>query len=221
MSAGTITITAGRPNRQGDEKDFSGPDGTYTATLVAVSEPVTEKSSLADAKGDGTWTYRTWTFAIEPERRGPRHPRQHPQRRSQVPPVRHHRGPRRAHPDRSAPRSTSSAISWAASASSRSRRTTATTPTSRRSWHCRRRQAEAQEPATPFRLAHPPRSRWPRCPATSVPARCQRPGRGSRPPTVTPTSAADWRLAGRHSSTWSAGHGCTSRSTPTATSPTS
>jgi hypothetical protein len=67
MSAGTITITAGRPNRQGDEKDFSGPDGTYTATLAAVSEPVTEKSSLADAKGDGTWTYRTWTFAMEPD----------------------------------------------------------------------------------------------------------------------------------------------------------
>jgi hypothetical protein len=67
MSAGTITITAGRPNRQGEEKDFSGPDGTYTATLVAVSEPVTEKSSLADDKGDGTWTYRTWTFAIEPD----------------------------------------------------------------------------------------------------------------------------------------------------------
>jgi hypothetical protein len=67
MSTGTITITAGRPNRQGDEKDFSGPDGTYTATLVAVSEAVTEKSSLADDKGDGTWTYRTWTFAIEPE----------------------------------------------------------------------------------------------------------------------------------------------------------
>ena len=67
MSAGTITITAGRPNRQGDEKDFSGPDGTYTATLVAVSEPVTEKSNMADAKGDGTWTYRTWTFAIGPD----------------------------------------------------------------------------------------------------------------------------------------------------------
>jgi hypothetical protein len=63
----TITITAGRQNRQGDERDFSGPDGTYTATLAAVSEPVTEKSSMADAKGDGTWTYRTWTFAIEPE----------------------------------------------------------------------------------------------------------------------------------------------------------
>ena len=65
MSAGTITITAGRPNREGDEKDFSGPDGTYTVTLVAVSDEVTEKSTLADAKGDGTWTYRVWTFAID------------------------------------------------------------------------------------------------------------------------------------------------------------
>ena len=61
----TITITAGRPNRQGDEKDFAGPDGTYTVTLAAVSEPVTEKSSMADAKGDGTWTYRVWTLAID------------------------------------------------------------------------------------------------------------------------------------------------------------
>jgi hypothetical protein len=65
MSAGTITITAGRPNRQGEERDFSGPDGTYPVTLVAVSEEVTEPSSLADAKGDGTWTYRVWTFAID------------------------------------------------------------------------------------------------------------------------------------------------------------
>lgn len=63
----TITISAGRPNRQGDEQDFTGPDGTYTATLSAVSEPVTEKSTLADAKGDGTWTYRDWTFAIDDE----------------------------------------------------------------------------------------------------------------------------------------------------------
>lgn len=60
-----ITITAGRPNRQGDEKDFAGPDGTYRATLVAVTEPVTAKSTMADAKGDGTWTYRDWTFAID------------------------------------------------------------------------------------------------------------------------------------------------------------
>ena len=65
MSAGTITITAGRPNRQGDEKDFTGPDGTYPVTLVAVSDEITEPSTLADAKGDGTWTYRVWTFAID------------------------------------------------------------------------------------------------------------------------------------------------------------
>lgn len=61
----TITITAGRPNRQGDEKDFAGPDGTYTATLVAVSDPITAKSSMVSAKGDDTWTYRDWTFAID------------------------------------------------------------------------------------------------------------------------------------------------------------
>ena len=65
MSAGTITITAGRPNREGEEQDFSGPDGTYPVTLVAVSDEITEPSTLADAKGDGTWTYRVWTFAID------------------------------------------------------------------------------------------------------------------------------------------------------------
>lgn len=65
MSAGTITITAGRPNRGGEEKDFAGPDGTYPVTLVAVSDEITEKSTLADAKGDGTWTYRIWTLAVD------------------------------------------------------------------------------------------------------------------------------------------------------------
>jgi hypothetical protein len=60
-----ITITAGRPNREGDWKDFAGPDGTYAATLIAVTDPITAKSSMADAKGDGTWTYRDWTFAID------------------------------------------------------------------------------------------------------------------------------------------------------------
>ena len=65
MTADTITITAGRPDRGGDTKDFAGPDGTYTAALIAVGESVTEKSSLADAKGDGTWTYRDWSFAID------------------------------------------------------------------------------------------------------------------------------------------------------------
>ena len=65
MSAGTITITAGRPNRGGEERDFAGPDGTYTVTLAAVSDEITEKSTLADAKGDGTWTYRVWTLAID------------------------------------------------------------------------------------------------------------------------------------------------------------
>jgi len=65
MSAGTITITAGRPNRQGDEKDFAGPDGTYQVALIGVSDEITERSTLTDAKGDGTWTYRVWTIAID------------------------------------------------------------------------------------------------------------------------------------------------------------
>lgn len=60
-----ITITAGRPNRQGDEQDFTGPDGSYLATLITVTDPITAKSSMADAKGDGTWTYRDWTFAMD------------------------------------------------------------------------------------------------------------------------------------------------------------
>lgn len=60
----TITITAGRQNRQGDEKDFSGPDGTYPVVLIAISDEVTEKSKGVNAKSD-TWTYRVWTIAID------------------------------------------------------------------------------------------------------------------------------------------------------------
>lgn len=61
MSAGTITITAGR-EREGNERDFAGPDGTYPVLLVSVSEPVTEPSTMAES---GSWTYRRWTFAID------------------------------------------------------------------------------------------------------------------------------------------------------------
>jgi len=60
----TITISAGRPARDGGEKDFAGPDGTYEMTLVTVSEPTTEKSSIELKRGDGTWTFRDWTFAV-------------------------------------------------------------------------------------------------------------------------------------------------------------
>jgi len=62
MSAGTITITAGRAPREGNEQDFQGPDGTYLATLSKVSAPITEPSTMG--KG-GTWTFRVWTFAID------------------------------------------------------------------------------------------------------------------------------------------------------------
>lgn len=69
----TITITKGRPNRQGDEKDFSGPDGTYPVMLTSVGDPVEEtsrqprtlKSGKPDPRDDGKWIYRDWTVAIE------------------------------------------------------------------------------------------------------------------------------------------------------------
>lgn len=60
----TVTITGGKPNRQGDEKDFTGPDGTYPVVLIAISDEVTQKSTAATAKSD-TWTYRVWTIAID------------------------------------------------------------------------------------------------------------------------------------------------------------
>ena len=38
----------------------------YTVRLgTDPADEITEQSSLADAKGDGTWTYRIWTFAID------------------------------------------------------------------------------------------------------------------------------------------------------------
>lgn len=61
MSTGTITITAGR-EREGNENDFAGSDGTYPVILVRVSEPVTEQSTMSES---GSWTYRRWTFAID------------------------------------------------------------------------------------------------------------------------------------------------------------
>lgn len=63
----SIIITAGRPNRQPGDRDFAGPDGTYPVTLVAISDPITEKSTQPP-KGpndDGMYTYRIWTLAID------------------------------------------------------------------------------------------------------------------------------------------------------------
>ena len=62
MSAGTITITAGRAPREGDETDFAGPIGTYPARLIRVGDEVTEPSTMGKA---ATWSYRIWTFAID------------------------------------------------------------------------------------------------------------------------------------------------------------
>lgn len=73
MTADTITITAGRPAREGNAEDFSGPDGIYPLILASVSDVVEETSrqpralrnGKPDPRDDGKWVYRTWTFAIE------------------------------------------------------------------------------------------------------------------------------------------------------------
>lgn len=61
MSLDTITITAAR-QREAGENDYNGPDGTRSAMLIRVGDPVTEPSTMG--KKD-TWTHRTWTFAID------------------------------------------------------------------------------------------------------------------------------------------------------------
>lgn len=50
-----ITITAGRPNREGEERDFAGPDGTYPVTLIIFSDRggAAERSSWFVAPPDG------------------------------------------------------------------------------------------------------------------------------------------------------------------------
>jgi hypothetical protein len=73
LSADTITITAGRPAREGDAQDFSGPDGTYQVILSSVSDIIEEASrqprqlrnGKPDPRDDGRWVYRIWTLAIE------------------------------------------------------------------------------------------------------------------------------------------------------------
>jgi hypothetical protein len=57
-----FTIASGRRVREGDEKDYSGPDGVFTLKLVRISEPITEASSFSES---GEWTFRRWTFAVE------------------------------------------------------------------------------------------------------------------------------------------------------------
>lgn len=61
MSAGTLTFKAGRRERQDDYKDFSGPDGMYDMTLVAVSAPYEAPSTFHKS---GRQTFRDWTFAV-------------------------------------------------------------------------------------------------------------------------------------------------------------
>lgn len=64
----TITISRGRANRQGNEKDFSGQDGVYPVILSSVSDPY-EADSRFSKTGKGL--YRDFTFAFEnPENEG-------------------------------------------------------------------------------------------------------------------------------------------------------
>jgi hypothetical protein len=49
---------------QPGEQDYTGPDGTRSATLLRVSDPVTEPSTFPGSKKTH-WTHRTWTFAID------------------------------------------------------------------------------------------------------------------------------------------------------------
>ncbi len=62
MTDDTITISAGRPNRQGDAEDFSGPDGTYPVILSSISDPFEADSRFSKSGKD---TYRLFTFAFE------------------------------------------------------------------------------------------------------------------------------------------------------------
>lgn len=68
MTDDTITITRGRPNRDGNEKDFSGQDGVYPVILASVSDPY-EADSRFSKTGKGE--FRDLTFAFEnPENEG-------------------------------------------------------------------------------------------------------------------------------------------------------
>ncbi len=62
MTDDTITISAGRPNRQGDAEDFTGPDGTYPVILSSISDPFEADSRFSKSGKD---TYRLFTFAFE------------------------------------------------------------------------------------------------------------------------------------------------------------
>jgi hypothetical protein len=68
MTDDTITITKGRRERQGDEKDFNGPDDTYPVILSSVSDPYEADSQYGK---DGKGLFRDLTFAFEnPENEG-------------------------------------------------------------------------------------------------------------------------------------------------------
>lgn len=64
----TVTQAAARPagaELQPGERDYAGPDGVRSATLLRVSDIVTQPSTLPKAKPGDTYSWRTWTFAID------------------------------------------------------------------------------------------------------------------------------------------------------------
>jgi len=62
VSYDTITVTQAKPQREANEGEYTGPDGTRSAMLIRVSDPVTEPSTMGKKS---TWTHRTWFFAID------------------------------------------------------------------------------------------------------------------------------------------------------------
>ncbi len=61
MSAGTLTF-AHTTKREAAENEFSGPDGTYSMTLVSVTAPYEDESSFSKT---GKAMYRKWLFAVD------------------------------------------------------------------------------------------------------------------------------------------------------------
>lgn len=61
MSAGTLTF-AHTTKREPGENEFSGPDGTYSMTLVSVTAPYEDESSFSKS---GKSMFRKWLFAVD------------------------------------------------------------------------------------------------------------------------------------------------------------
>ena len=152
MSAGTITITAGRPNREGEEKDFSGPDGTYTGHPRRGQRRGHREVDPRRRQGRRhldvprlDLRHRRWGV----RRPGHRQARQRPLDRSQVEAVRPRGRLRRADPAGGRQHRHPEAPRGAPGAGLDRRPTTTATPRSTRSWRCRCRLLRRPAPAPP------------------------------------------------------------------------